>query len=71
MLFDCLRDRALIGVMVYTFARINAVVSMQVEDYFANESAGGRGCRRKVASVTRCRFRAVPRRISGSGRHRR
>jgi integrase len=31
-----LRDRALIGVMVYTFARISAVVAMQVEDYFAN-----------------------------------
>jgi integrase len=31
-----LRDRALIGVMVYSFARISAVVSMQVEDYFAN-----------------------------------
>jgi site-specific recombinase XerD len=31
-----LRDRALIGVMVYTFARISAVVSMEVEDYFPN-----------------------------------
>jgi site-specific recombinase XerD len=31
-----LRDRALIGVMVYTFARISAVVAMQVDDYFAN-----------------------------------
>ena len=31
-----LRDRALIGVMVYTFARIGAVVAMRVEDYFAN-----------------------------------
>jgi site-specific recombinase XerD len=31
-----LRDRALIGVMVYTFARIGAVVAMQVEDYFPN-----------------------------------
>jgi integrase/recombinase XerD len=31
-----LRDRALIGVMVYTFARISAVVSMRVEDYFPN-----------------------------------
>ena len=31
-----LRDRALIGVMVYTFARISAVVGMEVEDYFAN-----------------------------------
>ena len=31
-----LRDRALIGVMVYSFARISAAVAMQVEDYFAN-----------------------------------
>jgi integrase len=30
------RDRALIGVMVYTFARIRAVVAMEVEDYFPN-----------------------------------
>jgi len=29
-----LRDRALIGVMVYTFARINAVLQMKVCDYF-------------------------------------
>ena len=27
-----LRDRALIGVMVYTFARVNAVISMKVKD---------------------------------------
>jgi hypothetical protein len=31
-----LRDRALIGVMTYAFARIGAVVSMQVEDSFAH-----------------------------------
>jgi integrase len=31
-----LRDRALIGVMVYSFARISAVVAMEVEDYFPN-----------------------------------
>lgn len=31
-----LRDRALIGVMVYTFARVGAVVSMKVEDYYQN-----------------------------------
>lgn len=30
------RGWALIGVMVYTFARISAVVAMQVEDYFPN-----------------------------------
>jgi site-specific recombinase XerD len=29
-----LRDRALIGLMVYSFARVSAAVSMNVEDYF-------------------------------------
>lgn len=29
-----LRDRALIGVMVYSFARVSAVASMNVEDYY-------------------------------------
>ena len=29
-----LRDRALIGVMVFSFARVSAVVKMNVEDYF-------------------------------------
>ena len=29
-----LRDRALIGVMIYAFARIDAVVAMKVEDYY-------------------------------------
>jgi site-specific recombinase XerD len=36
-----LRDRALIGVMVYTFARIGAVLKMNVRDYFTQ---GRRGC---------------------------
>ncbi len=31
-----LRDRALIGVMVFSFARIGAVVGMKVEDYYKN-----------------------------------
>lgn len=30
----CLRDRALIAVMTYAFARIGAVVAMKVEDYY-------------------------------------
>ncbi|HZZ26925.1 MAG TPA: tyrosine-type recombinase/integrase [Pirellulales bacterium] len=30
-----LRDRALIGVMVYSFARVSAAVSMKVEDFYA------------------------------------
>jgi integrase/recombinase XerD len=29
-----LRDRALIGLMVYTFSRVGAAVAMKVEDYF-------------------------------------
>lgn len=35
-----LRDRALIGVMVYSFARVGAVVRMRVSDYYQN----GRRC---------------------------
>jgi len=31
-----LRDRALIAVMVYPFARISAVLAMKVDDYYAN-----------------------------------
>lgn len=31
-----LRDRALIGVMVFSFARIGAVLGMKVEDYYQN-----------------------------------
>lgn len=31
-----LRDRALLGVMFYSFARVSAVVAMNVEDYYAN-----------------------------------
>ncbi len=32
----CLRDRALIGAMVYSFARVSAVIGMRVEDYYPN-----------------------------------
>lgn len=31
-----LRDRAVIGVMVYSFARVSATVAMRVEDYYAD-----------------------------------
>ena len=34
------RDRALIGVMVYTFARVNAVIGMKVKDYFTQGRRG-------------------------------
>jgi integrase len=35
-----LRDRALIGLMVYTFARVGAVLSMKVEDFFVQGRRG-------------------------------
>jgi integrase/recombinase XerD len=31
-----LRDRALIGVMVYSFARVSGIIGMRVEDYYPN-----------------------------------
>jgi integrase/recombinase XerD len=35
-----LRDRALIGLMVYTFARVGAAISMRVEDFFVQGRRG-------------------------------
>jgi hypothetical protein len=35
-----LRDRTLIGVMIYTFARVGAVLQMNVGDYFAEGRRG-------------------------------
>ncbi len=35
-----MRDRALIGTMVYTFARVNAVLEMKVKDYFIQGRRG-------------------------------
>jgi len=35
-----LRDRALIGLMGYTFARVGAVVSMKIEDYYIQKRRG-------------------------------
>ncbi len=35
-----LRDRALIGFMVYTFARVGAAISMKVEDFYMQERRG-------------------------------
>ncbi len=35
-----LRDRALIGTMIYTFARVGAVLQMNVADYFTQGRRG-------------------------------
>ena len=44
-----LRDRALISVMTFAFARIGAVVGMRVEDYYPKGKRGS-VCTRKAAS---------------------
>ena len=49
-----LRDRALIGVMVFTFARVNAVIEMKVKDYFTQGRAVGCACTRRAVRSTRC-----------------
>jgi len=47
-----LRDRALIGLMVYSFDRIGATLAITVEDVYIQN---GCGCGKRVASGTRCR----------------
>lgn len=39
-----LRDRALIALMVYSFARIGAALGMKVEDVFTQNRRPGEGC---------------------------
>ncbi len=70
-----LRDRALIGVMAYTFARIGAAVGMNVGDYYPEgklwalrfREKGGK--RKQIAAHTRdarCDRRRAPPRARGS-----
>ncbi len=44
-----LRDRALIGLMAYSFARVGAVLQMKVGDYFVQGDADGSACTKKAA----------------------
>ena len=50
--FVGLRDRALIAVMAFTFARVTAVVGLKVEDYYTIRkiSASCYACAKKTAS---------------------
>ena len=50
-----LRDRALMAVMTYTFARVSAVVAMRVEDYLPGRQALVVRLHEKAASATKCR----------------
>jgi integrase/recombinase XerD len=47
-----LRDRALIALMGYTFARVGAAVAMQVEDYFVQKRRGWVRLHEKGGKVT-------------------
>jgi integrase/recombinase XerD len=53
-----LRDRALFGLMVYSFARVGAAVTMKELISFSIASSCGCGYTRRAASVTR--FPAIP-----------
>ena len=70
-----LRDRALIGVMVYSFARVGAVVGMKVEDYYTERQPRlvppARERRQAARSARPSQRRGLPRCLHGSGRHRR
>jgi integrase/recombinase XerD len=50
-----LRDRALIGVMLFSFARISAVLGMQVSDFYENGRRRWFRLFEKAANITRCR----------------
>jgi hypothetical protein len=50
-----LRDRALLAVMTYSFARVSAVVGMRVEDYYANGKRWWVRLYEKAVSAMRCR----------------
>ena len=49
-----LLDRAIIAVMTYTFARVGAVVALNVEDYFAQKKRWWVRLNEKNASSTKC-----------------
>ena len=49
-----LRDRALIGLMAYSFARVSAAVAMRVEDYYATGKHRWVRLHEKAASATKC-----------------
>lgn len=49
-----LRDRALISLLVFSFARIGAAVQMKVEDVSCKTGGYGYGCMRRVASGMKC-----------------
>ena len=74
-----LRDRALLGVMVYSFARVSAIVGMRVEDYYQQgkrwwlrlQEKGGKAPRRAGPPQGGGLSRRLSRRGRDRGRERR
>ena len=68
------RDRAILGVMCYTFARVGAVGAMRVEDYYENGKRGWFPLARKGRQAPRGarppQCRGVHGRLPGGGRDR-
>ena len=64
-----LRDRALLGMMVYSFARVSAVVSMNVDDYYqqgqALVAAAAREGQQRARPAGAPQGGALPRRLPG------
>jgi integrase len=58
-----LRDRALIGLMVYSFPRIGAAVGMRVEDVYEQQSRLWVRLHEKEASATTCRATTISKSI--------
>jgi hypothetical protein len=56
-----LRHRALLGLMVYSFARIGAALGMVVEGVIDRTAGSGCGCVRKAASGMRCGVTTISR----------
>ena len=61
-----LRDRALIAVMTYTFARVGAVVALTVEDYYAQKKRSWLRLHEKNGKVNEmpCHHNSLPALIS-------
>ncbi|MCB1948687.1 hypothetical protein [Nitrosomonas sp.] len=45
-----LRDRAILGLMAYSFARVSALTKMQVKDFYQQGSKPGLSCMKKAGS---------------------
>src|ERR1039458_7609487 len=60
-----LRDRAIIAVMTYTFARVGAVVALSVEDYYPQKKRWWLRLREKNGKVNEMPLPSQTRRISG------